>query len=137
MGVRNAPGPDVDVLTLVERADLPLAADLRVLRAAADGPLQTADSVAGLEDLVVVAELAELVADDETREPGAQHQHPGLGRPARELGPLARRAGHEVPGAHRGHHQRGAADGAELMQESATGENGRGGRQRHGGHSQL
>ena len=113
-------GPDVDVLTLVEGADLPLTADFGVLRAAADGPLQTADSVASFQDLVVVAELAELVADDETGEPCAQHQHSRLGRPARELGPLARRAGHEVPGAHRRHHQRGATDGAELMQEPAT-----------------
>ena len=134
MRVRNAPGPDVDVLTLVERADLPLAADLRVLRAAADGPLQTADAVARLENLVVVAELAELVTDDETGEPGAEHEHSGLGGPARELGPLARRAGHEVPGAHRAHHQRRAADGAELMQEPATREGRSCSRGRHRGH---
>ena len=64
-------------LPLVERADLPLAADLGVLCAAADGPLQTADSVASFQDLVVVAELAELVTDDETGEPSAQHRAPG------------------------------------------------------------
>ena len=91
---------------LVRRGYLPLAADFGVLRATAHRPLQAADPVARLEHLVVVAQLAELVAHDQAGEARAEDEHPAFGRLPGELGPLTGRAGHEIPGAHRGHDQR-------------------------------
>ena len=114
-------GADVDVQSLVERADLALAADLGVLGAAAHRPVQAADAVARFEDAEVVAELAELVADGQPGHAGAEDQHLRAARPAGQRRTHARLAGHQVPRRHRGHDERRAADRAELSEEAAPG----------------
>ena len=91
--VRNAPRADVDVLAFVERADLALAAELRCARALAHRPLQAADALARFEHLVVVAKLAEFVADDQAGHAAAENEDLGL----RRLAAQARASGPRSP----------------------------------------
>jgi hypothetical protein len=122
MRIRDAPRPDVDVLPLVKCAHLPLTADFGMLVALLDRPLQAADAIARFEQLVVVAELAELVAHDHARESAAKHQHLRLRGTSRQLRLLPRRSRHEIQRGHGAEHERRSADGAELLQEAATGQ---------------
>ena len=122
MRIRNAPRPDVDVLPLVERAHLPLAADFGVLGAAFDRPLQSADAIARFEHLIVVAKLAELVADDHAGQSAAEDQHFRLRGTPGQLRLLPRRTGHEIPRGHGAEHERRAANRAELFEETTPGQ---------------
>src|SRR5690606_10383631 len=64
MPVRDAPGPAVDVLALVEGAALCFApfAHFRVRGTAPDGPVHAADAVARLENGDGIAELLQFVS---------------------------------------------------------------------------
>ena len=77
--IGNAPRAGVEVLAFVESANLALAIDLLVAGAAPDGPAETADPVARFEDLIVVAELAKLVANGQSRQARTEHEDAGAG----------------------------------------------------------
>src|SRR4029453_19316330 len=72
------------------------------------------------EHAKVVAKLTELVGDDETGDAGAENENFGFCGTSRERWSLPSLAGHQVPGVHRGHHQRRAPNGAELFEKSAA-----------------
>jgi hypothetical protein len=104
--VRDPPRADIQVKPLVKGADLALSIELGVLGTAPDGPVDPADPVARLEHAKVVAKLTELVGDDETGDAGAEDDNFGFCRTSGERRSLSSLAGHQVPGVHRGHHQR-------------------------------
>jgi hypothetical protein len=116
--VGNAPWTDVDVLPFVERADLALAAHFGVLGTLSDRPLKATDAVTRLEHLVVVAELAQFIADDHARQAAAENEDLGLWRASTQLGFLPGRAGHQIPRGHCAEDERRPAHGAELFKES-------------------
>src|SRR5258705_13940275 len=93
-----------------------------MLCAAAHGPGQSADAVAGLEDAEVVAQFGELVPDDETGYAGTEDEHLGAARPSGECWTNAGLPGHQIQRRHRGHDERGTADDAELFEEPASGQ---------------
>ena len=102
--VRNPPGAGVQVLPFVEVAHLVFAPDLRVLRPAPDRPTEATHPLAGFQDVVVVAQLPQLVPHREPRHAGAQHDHLRVRRPALQLRSRARDA-HQATRAHGSHHQ--------------------------------
>ena len=117
---RDAPRAHVHVETVVERADLTLAANLGVLSAATDGPGQAANAVARLEDAVVVAQLAQLVTEHETGHPGAENQHLVPLGPTRERRTRPGLPGHQVERRHGGHDERRAPHEAQPFEENAA-----------------
>src|SRR5204863_4892755 len=104
-------------------ADLTLAVDLGVLRAAPHRPDQPADAFARFEDMKIVPEPAELVPGRETGNARTEHENfLRAARPSGQRRPDTRLPGHQIERLHRRHHERRAADEAELFEKPATGE---------------
>src|SRR5262249_37669833 len=118
VGIRDPPGSAIRVQPFVVRAHLPLAIQFDVLGTASSRPIQTSDTGARLENLIVVSELTELVAEHEPRHAGTQDEYFRVGRPAgagerRTAAGLAR---HQVPRLESGHDKRGSANDSELLE---------------------
>ena len=97
--VRDPPWAGVEVLVVVERTHLPLAAFARfgVLTAAPDSPADAADTLARLEHAIVVTELAELIANRQPGQAGAEYDDAIVFGPAGQDRAARNLLGEEVP----------------------------------------
>jgi hypothetical protein len=116
--VWDPPRADIDVLALVERAHLPLAAGFGVLRAATHRPTQPADAIACFEDPEVVAQLRQFIPEHETGHAGTEHQDLGFRGASAQCRTNAGLAGHEIPGTHRRHDERRSTDHTQLPEKA-------------------